>query len=135
MPSKTVFQRGTEAIILLCAENDIRAEKVRVPLKYRPKRCVNLPLRTVLSFENSEKRKFVLFFVVTVPNMGHICCYNGIAKAKKQNKKEIIKMKQMVEMAKKSVYDRDGFINGFLRGAAGSAAVLAVLSIISECIG
>lgn len=44
-------------------------------------------------------------------------------------------MRQMVIMAKKTVYDRDGFVNGFLKGAAGSVAVLAILSFISECLG
>lgn len=44
-------------------------------------------------------------------------------------------MRQMVRMAKKSVYDRDGFVNGFIKGAAGSAVALAVLSLISACLG
>ena len=44
-------------------------------------------------------------------------------------------MKQMVKMAKKTVYDRDGFINGFLKGAAGSAVILVVLSTLSGCFG
>lgn len=40
-------------------------------------------------------------------------------------------MKYFVEMAKKSVLDSEGFLNGFIKGAAGSAIILVLISTVA----
>ena len=40
-------------------------------------------------------------------------------------------MKQLMTIAKKSAFNSDGFLNGLIKGAIGSAAVLVVLTFMT----
>lgn len=40
-------------------------------------------------------------------------------------------MKNFVEMARKSIYENDGFLNGFIKGTVGSAVILVLVSSIA----
>lgn len=40
-------------------------------------------------------------------------------------------MKALISIAKKSINDRDSFVNGFLKGAAGSAILMVVICSIA----
>ncbi len=39
-------------------------------------------------------------------------------------------MKNFVAIAKKTVYDKDGFLQGFLKGAAGCAIMIIVVNAV-----
>ena len=40
-------------------------------------------------------------------------------------------MKNFVTIAKKTVYDRDGFLQGFLKGAAGCAIMIIIVNAVA----
>lgn len=40
-------------------------------------------------------------------------------------------MKNFVAIAKKTVYDKDGFLQGFLKGAAGCAIMIIILNAVT----
>ncbi len=43
-------------------------------------------------------------------------------------------MKQILTIAKRSLNDRDGFVYGFVRGAAGGVCFISILTVISAII-
>ncbi len=44
-------------------------------------------------------------------------------------------MKEFVALAKRAVNDRDGFINGFIKGVTGSALFISLLTLFTACFG
>lgn len=44
-------------------------------------------------------------------------------------------MKDFVTLAKKTVSDRDGFVNGFIKGVMGSALFISLVTLFTACFG
>lgn len=44
-------------------------------------------------------------------------------------------MKNFVAIAKKAVYDRDGFIHGFIKGVVGTSLFISLLTLFTACFG
>ncbi len=44
-------------------------------------------------------------------------------------------MKALMNIARDSINDKDGFLNGFIKGALGSACILIVLTVWTGYIG
>lgn len=44
-------------------------------------------------------------------------------------------MKEFVSIAKRTMFDREGFCYGFFRGAVGSALLISLLMMFTACFG
>ena len=44
-------------------------------------------------------------------------------------------MKEFVTLTKKAVYDRDGFIHGFIKGVIGTSVFIVLVTLFTACMG